>query len=92
MRRVWAQFDLFSMAIGAALSACIATLIGMNNFHLAEFALAALLAAFATSNSFIIMEDQIIQFMLHLATAAQSYLHIVQLKGNNSNGTYIHYL
>ena len=69
------------MAIGAALSACIATLIGINNFHRAEFVLAALLAAFATSNSFIIMEDQIIQFMLHLATALQSYIHIVQFKG-----------
>jgi len=83
LRRVWAQFDLFTMAIGAALSACIATLIGINNFHRAEFVLAALLAAFATSNSFIIMEDQIIQFMLHLATALQSYIHIVQFKATH---------
>ena len=76
LRKVWAEFDIRWMSIGALLAFLVSSLIGLNNFHLAEFSLAAILAAFCTSNSFIIMEDQIVQFLLHLVTALQTYIHV----------------
>lgn len=68
LRSVWAEFNLFQMAIGLSLSLAISLVVGLRCLDLFHFALAAMLAAFSTSNSFIIMEDQISLFLAQFIT------------------------
>ena len=83
LRRVWAEFNLFQMAIGLALSLAISLVVGLRCLDVFHFALAAMLAAFSTSNSFIIMEDQISLFLAQFITCisvTMSLIYILKLK------------
>ena len=68
-RSVWASFNLFHMGLGLMLSVCISVIIGLRSLSTHQFLLSVLLAAFCTSNSFIIMEDQIALFLTQLLTS-----------------------
>ena len=52
----------------------VSLLISLNNLRIPESILALFLAGMCTSNSFIIMEDQIIQFFTQIMTAAYTFL------------------
>ena len=54
----------------------VSLLISLNNLRIPESILALFLAGMCTSNSFIIMEDQIIQFFTQIMTAAYTFLSI----------------
>ncbi|CBY20063.1 unnamed protein product [Oikopleura dioica] len=80
MRRVlrdqWTKFNLFFMTTGLLFSCLLCTVIFLTSFYGSnlsahQFALASILAALSTSNSFIIMEDQITLFFVQLVTILQ---------------------
>jgi len=75
-RHLWAEFDLFTMSVGACLAVLVSLLISLNNLRIPESILALFLAGMCTSNSFIIMEDQIIQYFTQIMTAAYTFLSI----------------
>ena len=54
----------------------VSLLISLNNLRIPESILALFLAGMCTSNSFIIMEDQIIQYFTQIMTAAYTFLSI----------------
>ena len=70
LRSVWASFNLFNMGLGLLLSIVISVIIGVRTLSTHQLLLSIMLAAFCTSNSFIIMEDQIGLFLTQLLTSA----------------------
>ena len=69
LRSVWASFNLFNMGLGLLLSIVISVIIGVRTLSTHQLLLSIMLAAFCTSNSFIIMEDQIALFLTQLLTS-----------------------
>lgn len=79
LREQWTTFNTFFMSTGLFFSTVLCVIIVLSgrfgkNLQLHQILLAGLLAAFCTSNSFIIMEDQICLYFVQLATV----LHAVQ--------------
>ena len=65
---------LYVQILNLDLAVLVSLLISLNNLRIPESILALFLAGMCTSNSFIIMEDQIIQFFTQIMTAAYTFL------------------